>query len=137
MANLIHKDARFKIDDATGSLADITAYVNNLSIDGVQDNIEDTALSDGNQSFLPGVAGATGTMNGMVNTTTDAIFGALIGQRTSKTKTVELMMKTGALFLNGEAYPSGVTYGVGNNALQTFSCNLVFDGALNQTSVAL
>jgi len=142
MANKIYKDIRVKVDNSTG-LTDITAYLSNASIRAVQDTIEDTGLSDANHSYLFGLAGATIPLAGMVNTTTDGIFGPLIGNRTTVTRTVEYRAyatnSTGTVgrFYNGEALITSVEYSGSVNSLQTFSADAVFDGAVNRTSTEL
>jgi len=85
MTNKIYKDMRVKIDNAAGSITDITSYLSSASLRAVQDTIEDTSLADDERSYLFGLAGATIPLSGMVNTTTDAIFGPLVGNRTTAT----------------------------------------------------
>jgi hypothetical protein len=143
MANKIYKDMRIRIDNAEGSLADITSYLSSASVRGVQDTIEDTSLGDANKSYLFGQAGATIPLSGMVNTTTDAIFGPLLGNRTSITKTIEYRThatnSTGTVgrFYNGEVLVGSVEYSGSTNSLQTFSAEATFDGAVNRTTAAL
>jgi len=142
MANKIAKDIRIRVDNSTG-LVDITAFCNSASIRAVQDTIEDSGLSDATHSYLFGMAGATIPLSGMVNTTTDAIFGPLIGNRTTVTRTIEYRAyatnSTGTVgrFYNGEALITSVEYSGSNNSLQTFSSEAVFDGAVNRTSTEL
>ena len=93
-------------------------------------------MGDTRQQFIPSLSGTTFTINGMVNTTTDAIFGPLMSAATSVSKTVEWKAYANR-FYNGEAFATGVQYSGGTNTLQTFSVNLTIDGALNRTSVAL
>ncbi len=143
MANKTDLDVRVKIDNAAGSLTDITAYLTSAAIRGALDIIEDTALSDEERSYLAGKAGATIPLAGMVNTTTDAIFGPLIGNRTSITKTIEFRAyatnSTGnaGAFHNGEVYLTNVEFSGSVNSLATFSVDCTFDGLVNSTSVAL
>ena len=53
MANKTDLDVRVLIDDAGGTLANITTYLTSAAIRGVQDVIEDTALSDEERQYLP------------------------------------------------------------------------------------
>ena len=93
MANQTYKSMRFKFDkpNTTGTLVltDITAYVNQASLQRSINLLEDTALSDANRSVLTGLAGTTLSINGMVNTTVDATFGPIIAAATSVTRTFE------------------------------------------------
>ena len=142
MANLTDLDIRVLLDTAGGAKANITAYLTSASISGAMDIIEDTALSNEERSYLPGKAGATIPLAGMVNSTTDAIFGPLIGNRTSVTKSIEYQAYTtstnstgnvGQHYL-GEIYITNVEYSGSVNSLQTFSADGTFDGAVTRSA---
>ena len=100
-------------------------------------------MADDERQYLFGVAGATIPLAGMVNSTTDAIFGPLIGNRTTITSTIEYRAyptnSTGNVgrFYNGEVLISSVEYSGSTNSLQTFSAEATFDGALNRTTAQL
>lgn len=136
MANTTYRDMDFKIDNASASLTSIKAYLNQVDLQRTLDLIEDSAMSDTNRSYLHGLAGTTLTINGMVNSTTDAIFGPFINAATSVTKTAEWKAYT-ARYYNGEVLLSNVQYSGSTNSLQTFSVSMTFDGAVNRTSVGL
>jgi len=136
MANTTNKDMGFKIDGAAGTLVDIKPYINQQDITAALQLIEDTAMGDTRQQFIPGLSGTTLTINGMVNSTTDAIFGPYLAAATSVSKTIEFKSYTNR-FYNGEIFPTSVQYSGSTNSLQTFSAGLTIDGALNRTSVAL
>jgi uncharacterized membrane protein len=136
MANTTYRDQDFKIDNASAALVSVKAYLNQVDLDRALDLIEDTAMSDTNRSYLFGLGGTTFSISGMVNTTTDAIFGPLVAAATSITKTVEWKAYT-ARFYNGEVLLSNVKYSGATNSLQTFSVSLTVDGAINRTSVGL
>ena len=142
MANLTDLDVRVCIDNTAGNLTDITAYLTSASLRGMQDTIEDTALSDTEHSYLYGKAGATMPIAGMINSTTDAIFGPLVGNRASATKSIEYQAyKTGSnstgntgVFYQGEVLLTSVEYSGTLNSLETFSCDATFDGAVTRAT---
>ncbi len=136
MANTTMRDMGFKIDGASATLVDIKAYCNQADLQRTLDLIEDSAMSDTNRSYLHGLAGTTISINGMVNTTTDGIFGPLVNAATSVTKTVEYKAYANR-FYNGEVLLTNIQYSGSTNSLQTFSASATFDGAVNRTSVAL
>lgn len=136
MANTIFKDMTIKVDNAAGSLTDITSFLSSASIRSVQDTIEDTSMADEEKSYLFGQAGATMPLSGMVNSTTDGIFGTLIGNRTTATKTFQYTAYSGRVY-RGEVLVTSVEYSGSTNSLQTFSADAVFDGVMTRTSVAL
>jgi spermidine/putrescine-binding protein len=144
MANKTFKDMRLRMDTtalSTGKLTDITAYVNQANLQRTLNLLEDTALSDTNKSILAGLGGTTVSMNGHVNTTTDAIFGPLIAAVTSVTKTVEYRTwktnSTGSvgIFYYGEVLLANIQYSGSAGSLQTFSADATFDGAVTRTSL--
>ena len=135
MGNYTGKDVTFKIDNASGAITAITSSINSASITGTLAVLEDTALSDGSQTFLPGVSGATESINGFWNATTAGIFGPLIGNRTTVTKSVQY--GDGIGYYTGEVFVTNVQVSGQVNTVQTFSADLTFDGAVNKTSVSL
>lgn len=145
MANKTYKDMRFKLDkpNSTGTLAltDITAYVNQASLQRAINLLDDSALSDANRSVLTGLAGTTLTINGFVNTTTDATLGPMIAAATSVTRTFEYRAfttnSTTGRFYNGEVLFSNIQYSGSVDSLQTFSADMTVDGAVNRTTVPL
>jgi hypothetical protein len=136
MANTTYRDMAFKIDNASASLTAITAYLNEVGLERTLDLIEDTGMTDTNRQYLHGLAGTTFTISGMVNSTTDGIFGPLVNAATSITKTFEYKAYA-SRFYNGEVLLTSVKYSGSTNNLQTFSASATIDGAVSRTSVAL
>jgi hypothetical protein len=128
-------DMGFKLDNQAGSLTDISAYVNQASLTGILAMLEDSALGDSEQTYEAGLAGGSITINGFVVTTTDGIFGPLIGNRSSVTKTFNFQSKSDSHF-TGEVRVSNVQYSGQSNNLQTFSADLQISGAVTRSSVA-
>ena len=137
MSNKTYKDMTFRIGGASTSiLTDITAYINQQDLKATLSLIESTAMADSKRRYIPGLTGDTLSINGMVNTTTDGIFGPLVSASTSVSKRCEFKAYAGR-FYTGNVFPSDVTYSGKTNSLETFSANFNVDGALNRTSVAL
>ncbi len=80
MAFVHGKDSVFKIDNASGSLTDISAYVNSVDFPQTVDVAETTVLGKDNKTFIVGLKDATLSLAGLWDATVDAIFGAVIGQ---------------------------------------------------------
>ena len=136
MTNYIYKDETIKFDNASGTLTDITAYVTSITLSGAQDLIEDTAMADEERSYLAGLAGATVQLAGILNSTTEAIFSPVLGNRTTVTKTVQHGMAANKV-LRGEFMQTACEYSGSTNSLQTWSWSGTADGVLTKTSVAL
>jgi hypothetical protein len=145
MANKTFKDLRFKLDkpNTTGTLVltDMSAYVNQASLQRAINLLEDTGLSDANRSVLTGLAGTTISINGFVNSTVDAALGPMIAAATSVTRTFEykayMTNSTAGRCYNGEVLFSNIQYSGSVDNLQTFSADMTVDGAVNRTTVPL
>lgn len=136
MANLIYKNETIKIDNTAGTLTDITSYCTSFTMSGTQDHIEDTTMGDEERSYLFGLAGASFSLAGVVNSTTDGIFGPLVGNRTTATKTLQHAATTNIVH-RAEVLVGSVEYSGSTNSLQTWSFSGVIDGVMIKTSVAL
>lgn len=136
MTSYIFKDETIKIDNASATLTDITAYCTSITINGSQDLIEDSAMSDEEKSFLYGQAGATVQLAGILNSTTEAIFGPIMGNRTTITKTFQHAIAANKVY-RGEFLNTSVEYSGSTNSLQTWSYSGTMDGVMIKTSVAL
>lgn len=135
MANWISSAAGFWIDNASGTLTDISQYVNNNEQSGGTQLLDDTGLGDTIENFTGGIAAGTRLpLNGFLNSTTYAIFGPLLNQ-TSVTKTIQVKYFTGK-YKYGEAWPTNVQITQAAKAIQVWSCELVAVNGLTTTSVA-
>ena len=74
------KDSVFKLDNASGSLTDISTYVNNVDFPESADVSETTTLGADNKTYIAGLKDATISLSGLWDATADAIFGAVVGQ---------------------------------------------------------
>ena len=99
-------DSVFKIDNAGGSLTDISAFVNNVDFPETADVAETTTLGASNKTYISGLKDATISLSGVWDATADAIFGAVVGQ---------------AATLSYEYSPQGTT---GGNVKYTGECIL-------------
>ena len=80
MAFVHGKDSSFKLDNASGSLTDISSFVNNVDFPETADVAETSVLGASNKTYLVGLKDATIGLTGFFDATADAIFGAVIGQ---------------------------------------------------------
>ena len=80
MAFVHGKDSVFKLDNASGSLTDISAFVNNVDFPETADVAETSVLGASNKTYLAGLKDANISLAGFFDATADAIFGAVIGQ---------------------------------------------------------
>ena len=122
----------FHIDNAAGTLTEISDYVNSEAIRTAFDVFRVEGLNSDDPERQHGMADITIPINGWVNTTTEGIFGPLVGNRTSVTKTV--FYYNGIKFYTGEFTPTDVEFSGDPTSLQTWSCTLAQSGAITRTS---
>jgi len=97
--------------------------------------LDDTGLGDTDHTVVAGLGNAkTVAVNGMLNSTTRAIFAPLAASSTTLTKTIEIKLATGD-YWTGEAWPDNVTLGL-PLGLNTFSCNFSAQSGLTGTSAS-
>ena len=80
MAFVHGKSSVFKLDNASGSLTDISAFVNNVDFPETADVAETSVLGASNKTFIVGLKDATISLSGLFDATVDAILGAVVGQ---------------------------------------------------------
>jgi len=142
MAELTDLDLRVCLDNSTGTLVDLTSYLTSASIRGALDILEDTALNDSERTYLPGKAGATIPLAGMINSTTRPYLEPFIGNRTSVLRTIEYQVYTTSsnstgnvgYFLYGEVYMTNVELSGSLNSVEMFSADATFSGAVSSTT---
>ena len=80
MAFVHGKDSVFKLDNASGSSTDISAFVNNVDFPETADVAETSVLGASNKTYIVGLKDATISLSGLFDATVDAILGAVVGQ---------------------------------------------------------
>ena len=74
------KDSVFKLDNSSGSLTDISSYVNSVDFPETADVAETTVLGVDNKTYIVGLKDASLSIAGLWDSTIDGILGAVIGQ---------------------------------------------------------
>ncbi len=135
MASKLWKDMGVKIDSSTGTLTDITAYVNSQSLESAITDLDTTGMGTTARTRVNGLGDISIPLNGFVNTTTDGIFGPIVNG-TSVTKTMQFQAYSGSYY-NGEFLPTAVSISGSPDTLELWSATMVLTGSINRTSVSL
>lgn len=125
-------DLELHIDNSTGTLTEISDYVNSQAVRTAFDVFRTEGVGSDDPERQHGFADLSIPINGWVNSTTESIFGPLQGNRTSVTKTV--FYYNGIKFYTGEFLPTDVEFSGDPTSLQTWSCTLAQSGAISRTS---
>jgi len=138
MATYTSKAMGFAIDDTAGSLADISAYSNDVEMSNNIEQLDDTGLGDSLRSYIDGLGDApTVTANGSLNSTTEPIFSnlAVVATSVSNVKTIEVKLATG-VYWTGEATIEAVTSGGAVGARGSWSVTCRPTSGLTSTSAS-
>lgn len=129
------KDLTLALDNAAGTLTDISTYVNSQSFDAAITILDVTGMSDDDPDSTNGLSHRTLPISGMVNSTTSGIFKPLQGGTTVR-KQWQFGINA-SNFLNGSCLPESVSFSGSPDTLETFSCTLRVCGSVNETTVTL
>ncbi len=137
MPHQLSSAVRFKMDNASAALTDISGSINNITVNGGNGLVEDTGMGDSVRTQIRDI-GIINTIDitGMVNSTTYTIFAPLVNG-TSLAKTVEVRLVSGQ-YLSGESDVGAVSFSV-PIGLQTFTAQFASNSntGFDATSVAL
>ena len=123
MAHLTWKDMTITI----GATA-VTGSVNQASLQGVLDLLEDSGMGDDDKTFLPGMHGKSFDLNGWVDSTSEALIGPYIADRQSAVKAVAI--DVGPKTFTGSGYFTSPQISGSVNSLQTWSSSFTVSGDL-------
>lgn len=133
MAFVAARNSSFKLDNAAGTLTDISAYVDSVGgIANTTDMLDTTVFGSTSKTFAPGLRnGDTITVSGKWDSTLNTQVVALLGLSTSSTfdyspagTTAGLPKVTGECFVTSYEVSSAVA------DLVTFSMSLQISGAV-------
>lgn len=134
------KDAIFKIDDSGGTLRDISAHVNSVSgLPGGRNLGDVTAFGDGGERSIPGLASASITVQGWLDTAaTTGSYTVLNGLRTTTaTSSIEygpIGSTSGYPKYTAEVWLESLTFDATVAGPTPFSATLKLDNTVTATT---
>lgn len=135
------RKAQVWFDNAAGALTDFSSDINNCQPNIAREVLEDTGLNDTYQQnaaigLISGSIAMSGWYRAGAGAATGIVKSLLGAATTSLSKTWQ--MKVGGHYLNAEVIADGVSIGPADgHGIITWACNLLTDGTVNSTSVAL
>jgi len=133
MAFVHGKYSVFKLDNDSGTLTDISSYVNNVDFPQTADIAETSVLGATNKTYIVGLKDATISVTGLWDSTVDGIFGAVIGQ--SATLSFEYSPEGtagGTVLYSGEAICTGYTKNSPVADVVSYTAELQVTGAVTR-----
>lgn len=84
MAFVHGKDSVFKIDNAAGSLTNISTYVKDCSLAQSIDTPETSTFGDNAKTFITGLSSGTFSISGLFDPTCNTVLAGIVGASASK-----------------------------------------------------
>jgi hypothetical protein len=133
MAFVAAKNSAFKLDNAAGSLVDISAYIDSISgITNTTDMLDTTTFGAASKTFAGGLRnGDTISLSGKWDSTLNTQLSALLGLATSSTFEYSPAGTSGGLVkISGECFVASYEVSSSVADLVTFSVSLQITGAV-------
>jgi hypothetical protein len=131
------KTGKFFIDNAAGSLTDISTGMTDVSLPQSADTVEVTGFTDTAKQYVMGLKGANASISGTLSTTVDTVLSGIIGS--SDTKSFECYpysTATGSVEKKGECFVTSYETKQGVSGTWTYSANLIVSGGVTSTTAA-
>lgn len=133
MAFVAAKVSAFKLDNAAGSLTDISAYIDSIGgISNTTDMLDTTTFSATSKTFIGGLRnGDTITISGKWDSVLNTQMSGLLGLATSSTfEYSPAGLGVGTVKISGESFVSNYEVSSAVADLVTFSASLQITGAV-------
>lgn len=138
MAHQLSDVVSVRVDSATGVMKTISGSVNSVTIDGGNGLVDDTGMGDSSHTEIRDIGPVKKiTLNGFIDTTTEAIILPLVAAGTSQTKSIEIGIISGK-YISGETNVGNVSWNA-PVGLQTWSAEYssTSGDGFDHTSVAI
>jgi len=135
MAFVHGKSAVFKLDNASGSLVDYSAFLEDISFPRSIETAETTTFGSSAKSYITGLTDATISLSGKFDATADSTIAAVVGQ--SATLTFEYGPEGsagGKVKYTGECIITSYEVGATVGDAVTASVELQVSGAITRTT---
>lgn len=135
MAFVHGKSAVFKLDNASGSLVDYSAFLDDISFPRSIETAETTTFGSSAKSYITGLTDATISLSGKFDATADSTIAAVVGQ--SATLTFEYGPEgssSGKVKYTGECILTSYEVGATVGDAVTASVELQVSGAITRTT---
>lgn len=135
MAFVHGKSAVFKLDNSGGTLTDISAYCEEVSLPRSIETAETTTFGSTAKSYITGLTDATISVSGKWDATVDAHLAAILGQAATLTFEVgPAGSGTGNIKYTGECIATSFEVGASVGDAVTFSLELQVTGSITRTT---
>jgi hypothetical protein len=133
MAFVHGKSAVFKLDDSGGTLRDISAYLEEVSMPRSIETAETTTFGSSAKSYITGLTDATISLTGKFDSTADGYLAGVIGQSATLSFEYGPAGSTGGLIkYSGECIMTSYEVGATVGDAVTASVELQVTGAITR-----
>lgn len=135
MAFVHGKSAVFKLDDSGGTLRDISAYLEEVSMPRSIETAETTTFGSSAKSYITGLTDATISLTGKFDSVSDGYLAGVIGQSATLSFEYGPAGSTGGLIkYTGECIMTSYEVGATVGDAVTASVELQVTGAITRTT---
>lgn len=125
------KNATFSLDNNAGTLTALSAYVTDVSFDRAVDTAETSVLNLDDKQYIPGMRGATMSVNGPWDAVVDAHFEPLLGK--AATISFAYSPDGGTTTYSGECFVTSFASSSPVGGAGTWSSQLQITGAVTRS----
>jgi len=131
------KNASFKVDNAAGTLTDISTTLNSVTFPREIETLETTSFGSSNRSYVVGFTDATISIEGSFDATVDAHLAGILGQEASVSFEYGPEGTTSTYTkYTGECYMTSYETSAGVGDIVAFSAEFQVTGAITRGSFA-
>jgi hypothetical protein len=131
------KNASFKVDNAAGSLTDISTTLNSVTFPREIETLETTSFGSSNRSYVVGFTDATISIEGSFDATVDAHLAGILGQEASVSFEYGPEGTTSTYTkYTGECYMTSYETSAGVGDIVAFSAEFQVTGAITRGAFA-
>lgn len=133
MAFVHGKSAVFKLDDSSGTLRDLSAYLEDVSLPRSIETAETTTFGSSAKSYITGLTDATISLSGKFDATADGYLAGVVGQAATLSFEYGPAGSTGGLVkYSGECILTSYEIGATVGDAVTASVELQVSGAITR-----
>jgi len=132
------KAGKFFIDNASGTLTDISTGMTDVSLPVNADTVEVTGFTDTAKQFVMGLKGANASISGTLSSAIDDVLAFIVGS--TATKSFEYYpystSVSGSIEKKGECFVTSYETKQSVSGVWTYSAALIVSGGVTSTTVA-
>ncbi len=131
------KTAKFFIDNAAGTLTDISTGMNDASLPQAADTVEVTGFTDTAKQYVMGLKSANGSISGSFSSAVDTVLSGIVGSTDTKSfEYYPFSTVAGSIEKKGECFVTAYDVKSAVSGAVTYSASIIVSGGVTSTTAA-